>query len=404
MLANPFLAGAIARLPVVDGTDLRWCGTAATDGFHVYVNRDFLAGLSEADARFVLAHEYLHAILGHPDRRQDRDRPTWNMATDFAVNQTLVEFGFQLPESALYQSRYRGATAEAIYDALRSSGHHEDADRREGFAAAAIARLDGILTPEQRRQLLAGGGWDIQLDPSDPEVIARPGEEMPTELERRRIRIALAEAMRSAAHGRAPGFLDGELTAAETSVVAWEALLSHFIGGVRRSDYRLYPFNRKHVHRGLYLPTIGAPGPQALVVVIDTSGSINDRIAARFLGEVDRLRSASECSLTVLQVDAAVQSSQDYEPWESSDEGLAGKWRILGRGGTDFRPAFTWVIERGKEHGMIPDALIYLTDGYGSFPTEEPPWPVLWVVTGDGLPEESFPFGSVLRLPPEMHG
>ena len=45
MLSNPFLAAAIARLPVVDGTDLRWCATAATDGFRVYVNREFMAAL-----------------------------------------------------------------------------------------------------------------------------------------------------------------------------------------------------------------------------------------------------------------------------------------------------------------------------------------------------------------------
>jgi predicted metal-dependent peptidase len=41
---------------------------------------------------------------------------------------------------------------------------------------------------------------------------------------------------------------------------------------------------------------------------------------------------------------------------------------------------------------------VYLTDGYGSFPTEEPRVPVLWVVTPGGLADEQFPFGEVVRL------
>ena len=57
------------------------------------------------------------------------------------------------------------------------------------------------------------------------------------------------------------------------------------------------------------------------------------------------------------------------------------------------------MLKRAQDEGLTPDALIYLTDGYGTFPNDEPPWPVLWIVTADGLPDESFPFGTVLRLP-----
>jgi len=42
--------------------------------------------------------------------------------------------------------------------------------------------------------------------------------------------------------------------------------------------------------------------------------------------------------------------------------------------------------------------LIYLTDGYGTFPETEPDQPVLWVVTAGGLASHNFPFGSVARL------
>jgi predicted metal-dependent peptidase len=42
--------------------------------------------------------------------------------------------------------------------------------------------------------------------------------------------------------------------------------------------------------------------------------------------------------------------------------------------------------------------LIYLTDGYGTFPRQPPEHSVLWVVTPGGLPSNKFPFGSMARL------
>jgi hypothetical protein len=41
MLQQPFLASAVARLPMSDETDSGWCPTAATDGYHIFVNVRF---------------------------------------------------------------------------------------------------------------------------------------------------------------------------------------------------------------------------------------------------------------------------------------------------------------------------------------------------------------------------
>jgi predicted metal-dependent peptidase len=42
--------------------------------------------------------------------------------------------------------------------------------------------------------------------------------------------------------------------------------------------------------------------------------------------------------------------------------------------------------------------LVYLTDGFGSFPKKTPEHPVLWVVTPGGLASKHFPFGTIARL------
>ena len=43
MLGEPYLASAIARLPVVNASDMGWCDTMATDGYYIYVNPAFCA-------------------------------------------------------------------------------------------------------------------------------------------------------------------------------------------------------------------------------------------------------------------------------------------------------------------------------------------------------------------------
>jgi len=41
---------------------------------------------------------------------------------------------------------------------------------------------------------------------------------------------------------------------------------------------------------------------------------------------------------------------------------------------------------------------VYLTDGYGDFPKQEPELPTLWVVVPGGLEDADFPWGGVVRL------
>ena len=52
-------------------------------------------------------------------------------------------------------------------------------------------------------------------------------------------------------------------------------------------------------------------------------------------------------------------------------------------------------FEEVKRMGLEPDALIYLTDGMGTFPTHAPSYPVLW---GTIIKEARYPFGDVVDL------
>jgi predicted metal-dependent peptidase len=48
---------------------------------------------------------------------------------------------------------------------------------------------------------------------------------------------------------------------------------------------------------------------------------------------------------------------------------------------------------------LKPDAIIYFTDGYGTFPDRAPRVPMIWVAVGRHTIQDSdFPFGDVVRI------
>jgi predicted metal-dependent peptidase len=55
------------------------------------------------------------------------------------------------------------------------------------------------------------------------------------------------------------------------------------------------------------------------------------------------------------------------------------------------------VFDEIREMGIKPDALVYLTDGCGTFPSVQPEYPVLW---GDiSHNEKLYPWGEVVDIP-----
>lgn len=88
----------------------------------IYVNPN--ADLSEEEARFVLAHEFLHAGLRHSVRQQERDPWLWNVACDFVINGWLLEMKLGNPPEGigfLYDTELRDCSAEEIYERLVSN-------------------------------------------------------------------------------------------------------------------------------------------------------------------------------------------------------------------------------------------------------------------------------------------
>ncbi|HEY4047126.1 MAG TPA: hypothetical protein VGM27_09700, partial [Acidobacteriaceae bacterium] len=115
LLDHPFFGTMLFRLGARACTAV---ATMATDGVSLYFNPEFVEKLGSAELIGTLAHEVMHPALQHHTRRADRSPKRWNMACDYAINAMLVDAGLTLPKGVLLDHRFRGMSAERIYNLL----------------------------------------------------------------------------------------------------------------------------------------------------------------------------------------------------------------------------------------------------------------------------------------------
>ncbi len=346
--------------------------TAATDGKDIFYNPEFFLALPPAQLDGVLLHEVLHAALLHVPRRGVRDAILWNFAADIVINGIIMQQGyFELPAGGLRDQKLEHLSVEEIYEILS-----KDAEKYKKMWEAAGG--DGLS------DLLEGSGEGSEEgDENDSMSSARRAA---LEAHWRNALQQAAVIARSSKQGTIPAGIERELMNATTPQIDWRSYLWRYLV---QTPNDFTGFDRRFVGRGLYLEAL--QGESVIVyVAIDTSGSIGGQELKLFLSEVSGiLRSYPHLKCELYYVDADA-----YGPYELSPDSDFPKPQ--GGGGTSFIPFFDKVSERWDGH--VQAVCVYLTDGYGCFPTEAPQLPVLWVVTPGGMNLEQFPFGESVRL------
>jgi predicted metal-dependent peptidase len=395
-LEQPFLASAAMRLPFKECEALSWCTTMATDGYHIFYNPLWVRNLTDAEIEGVIAHEILHVVFGHSDRLRSRDPELWNIACDHAINLFLLTQGFSLPKGGAMDRAYAAMTSEEIYETICAVTDRAKLTAGMGIVNAlsglpSIAQVPAPPSHSQQR-LMGGLGRDL-VSPDDIRIRDMQDDDVLDTEQRRELRSALGAEMRHKLHGTGAGLFAGELLLAKTKFIDWDTLLRRWLYDRVKSDWRTFPFSKKHISRGFFLPSIGLDVPGHVVFAIDTSGSMSNADLATIAREVRNFRETFPSRLTVLQCDATIQSEENYDQQDPTP--LPEKITIKGRGGTDFRPVFDWVSSHSDTSYPI---LIYATDGYGAFPKESPNFPIIWILTPQSAPDDQIPFGSKIRI------
>lgn len=342
-----FFGRSAMRLQVVESSPGEGVPTAAVDGRRLFYNPEFVKGLSGPELVGLMAHEVMHVALCHMTRRGKRDPRLWNIAADFVINVTLRDDGMTLPAGALYDPKFRGMSTEAVYDALSKT-----------------------LPEDKITALSAKAGESCGEVRDAPEVETGAGEVEALEREVKETAIQAANATKG--RGNLPGWAKALVEDIRAPKVDWRARLWRFVDSTNKSDYSWSPPNRRHVHSGLYLPSMRSDSIAEIAFVVDTSGSINSEAFEMMAGEIEAAaETVRPDAIRMIQCDTRVHMDTRIAPGDALPR------EIIGRGGTDMSPAFDLVRRDGAS------VLICLTDMRMDEPAD-PGCPVLWASYREG--------------------
>ena len=385
LLDHPFFGTLLFRL---GGKPSRSIATMATDGVSLFYNAEFVDTLNAAELAGVLAHEVMHPALQHHTRRGDRDRVRWNMACDYAINPMLLDAGLTLPKDVLIDNRFRGMSAERIYNLIEEderqhgSSSQPSGEQGSGSGSPENDSPKNNASGEEPDAPSTPGGVGQVLDAPEPE--AESGPSVVEQAREWEIAVEQAETVAKVA-GKLPGGAVRALEASQAAKVDWRELLRRAWSDTIPADYSWMRPNRRHVWSGLYLPGITSEGVGEIAIAVDCSGSVSSRQLGLFESEIRSILAGQRPRLVhVLYFDAAIQRVETYQA------GQPVSLSPVGGGGTDFRPCFDWLLE----HGVLPQTIVFLTDMCGTFPDNAPPFPVIWASTQ----ARTAPFGHVVPV------
>jgi predicted metal-dependent peptidase len=336
----PLLGSLLTQFELVEDADvcermdIRVAAVQISTG-EIYINPRRQLGLEQA--KFVVAHEVLHAGLNHSSRRQGRDPYLWNVACDFVINDWLVSMNLGIaPEGGLlFDEELRGWAAEDIYLRL-----------------AADLRV--------RRRLCTLRGDDVDMLDERPGKFFTDREEF--------CRRALLQGLdyhQNFGRGALPAGLVEAIRTLNQPAIPWQAKLAEWIQErcplpERRRSYAR-PSRRQSSTPDTPRPRFVEPEDERATrtfgVIIDTSGSMQRDELGKALGAIVAYSQAQ----SVKQVRLVYCDAQPYDEGFVAIDSLASRVQVRGRGGTVLQPAVNLLQSRTDFPKDSP--ILIITDG-----------------------------------------
>lgn len=370
--------------------------TLATDGSYLFFSREQLLRVYRKNPLFLnraYLHSVLHCIFRHLWIRGNREPVLWNLACDIAVEWTIDSFEKPSTRRTLSLQRMQyythlkeekiPVTAAAIYHDLLSITDYE---------TQAALQFE-FYTDDHRF-------WPT--DPAKSPSFAQAGQNW----EKIGRRATKEMELKGKQNGKSVSSIQTQITQGK-SRRSYKEFLRKFtvLKEELHCDYDEFDLNYYTYGLQLYknMPLIEPLESREImkisefVIIIDTSYSTNGPLVKRFLKETfqiirERNSFFRKCHIRIIQCDNQVHADTVITSEEDITR-LLRDFSLIGGGGTDFRPAFTYVnhlLEEGIFHDLR--GLLYFTDGKGIYPAKRPPYETAFVFlekpeNTEGIPE-----------------
>ncbi|MDD3506583.1 MAG: VWA-like domain-containing protein, partial [Sulfurimonas sp.] len=356
LLNHPFFGALAAKLELVQNDDIQ---SFKSNGIKLEYNSDFLQKLEPSQMEFVFANSAMHASLSHEARKNGRSGWLWQLATDYAINDMLVQNGLERPDEAHYSKRVSGMYAEEIYALLKEDILREELE----YEADAAEEIQNSKSDYEK--------------PKTPKEYDALNEQLYEE-------FAKAKFQEESKSGEVPLMIGRFFEISQSGKIDWRNELKVALDRHHKDDYTLLPPSKKLLYAGIYLPSCISKRFQ-FVVAVDSSGSVDERLLNEFLSELGFLMlSIANYQIDLLVCDDKIGAHKTFYGGDILEVD------VKGGGGTDFRPVFEFVDRELSDVKL----LLYFSDLDGIFPHDTPNYEVKWVAPK----EVNVPFGTVIVL------
>ncbi len=358
-----------------------------------------------------LTHDYLHTLMHcifqHNHVSNDIDSEIWNIATDMAVEEVIYQMckdqypewhgERQLKELTQMSAKVGELTAERIYENLMKDMPRKLTREQLHMFFHVDEHVDWYkkddALPFFGQEKDSSGSIRQEEDGGTP-IDENSESEDGTDWERIADTIRMSADM--GAFNNDESYLSNSLRNMEEKIASYSEFLRHF--AARKElvkvddssfDYIFYTYGME-----LYgdMPLVEPlelkedKRVEDLVIVIDSSASTSGEIVESFVRETFEILQDDEIlgrsfSIRIIQCDNEIQEDVVLRNRREAELYLKGM-RIKGQGGTDFRPAFSYIEELTRRGAFSRlKGIVYFTDGKGIFPERKPRCETAFVFT-----------------------
>lgn len=361
----------------------------------LYFNSEFVKEITKAELIFVLLHEICHVAMSHESRKGGRDHNTWNIACDLYINKLLAEelgiternrlttirgrtaggapvcVEIAMPENICYEDSVdtRKDTPESIYmELINENNNNGDGNQQNGEGNQQNGEQGGGGRGTENSKTFRGSVLNNEeSDMVSDEKSATMTEEQKRQEQKsnmRRIEQVNKQMNRGKGIGSGSTGLERYIEEAMVEPVDWRKIVANV---ARKCNDKYSTFtrpDRRFLSRGKVLPgyrKVEGNELEDIVIAVDTSGSVDEKMLGTFMGQVNALLSQFKVKSTLLYWDSSVQAEYEFKNYKELI-----RLKPVGGGGTEPSCIYKYLENNEKyKKGLQkqPELVVIFTDG-----------------------------------------
>ena len=335
------------------------------------INKQFWDSLTDEMQFAIVKHECGHLLFNHMFMSESfSNKMLFNVASDSEINSYIPELkkdpycyaaAFGLPDQRGTKFYYENIK----FPEQQGDGDNKGEDSGQGQSGDSRQTVDDHSSWKEFKD----------LSQAEKELVKQQIDHHAKQVAEQ------VQKMAGSIPGQFKEYIDS-LFKQKPAVFNWKAYFRRMLGVIM--DITLKKTYKKESNRFHNCAGIRKKKKVAIMVAIDTSGSVSDQELCDFFSEINHIYKAGAI-IRIVEFDHGLQRQYDYK----------GKWdgTISGRGGTEF----SMPINLYNQHRKDYSALVMFTDGYAPINNLNPQGPVIWIITSDGS-KQNYP-GKTIYIP-----